>query len=76
MRYNEIIEGLKKAPYDFIANNYWQMSRQQLKDVILELLAQFEGLEYEHIKKELITNLLDFKGWDDYIDDEKNEPNA
>lgn len=38
MENKEILEGLKKASYDFIANNYYKLSKEQLKDILLEYI--------------------------------------
>lgn len=35
----ELIEAIKNGnSYDFIANNYWKMSKEQLKDALLEYI--------------------------------------
>ena len=66
MEENEILEGLKSGkPYDFIANNYYRMDKGQLKDIILELLAQFEGKIYEGIINQLVENLVEYRSWDE-----------
>lgn len=66
MEDKEILEGLKSGrPYDFIANNYYKMDKAQLKDIILELLAQFEGKVYEGVVNELVQNLVEYKGWEE-----------
>ena len=63
MNENEMLKELEKAPYDFVANNYWRMEKSQLKDIILEILAQFDGVEYDNLKKELVKNLFEFREW-------------
>lgn len=65
MNRKEILEGLKDRPYDFIANNYYQISKEDLKDIILEILALFDGEEYNKLKKELIESLRDYRQWDE-----------
>lgn len=66
MEENEILEGLKSGkPYDFIANNYYRMDKGQLKDIILELLAQFEGKIYEGIINQLVENLVEYRSWNE-----------
>lgn len=38
---NDFIEALKNdTSYDFIANNYYKMDKNDLKDIILELLYE------------------------------------
>lgn len=66
MNDKEILEGLKKTPYDFIACNYYKMSKEQLKDIALELLALSlfdDAKTYEKARKELVENLIECKGW-------------
>lgn len=66
MEDKEILEGLKSGrPYDFIANNYWKMDKENLRDIILEILAQFDGKVYEGIIEELVKNLVEYKGWEE-----------
>jgi hypothetical protein len=66
MEDKEILEGLKSSsPYGFIANNYCEMSKEQLKDIILELLGQFNGQVYEGIINELIEGLTECRGWEE-----------
>lgn len=38
MNEKEILKGLKNASYDFIANNYYKLSKEQLKDILLEYI--------------------------------------
>ena len=38
MERKEILKGLKKASYDFIANNYYKMDKETLKDILLEYI--------------------------------------
>lgn len=64
MEDKEILDGLKSGrPYDFIASNYYRMDKEQLRDIILELLAQFNGLQYERILAELKQALIDYRCW-------------
>lgn len=47
----EIMKAIEeKRLYDFIANNYWQMSKEELKDVLLEVIwcndPTDENIEY------------------------------
>lgn len=66
MEEKEILKGLKSGrPYDFIANNYYNISKEKLKDIILELLAQFDGKIYESVVNELVENLVEYKGWEE-----------
>lgn len=66
MEDNEIIEGLKSGrAYDFVANNYWKMDKEQLKDIILELLALLDDKVCEkNYIKELTENLIIYKSWE------------
>lgn len=48
-RHQELIKAaLDRRLYDFIANHYWEFGKDELKDVILELIyAAFEGTTAE-----------------------------
>ena len=60
----EVLKGLKSGkPYEFVANNYLCMSKLQLKDIILEILIQFDGTIYENVVNELVENLIEYRGW-------------
>lgn len=64
MSNDEILEGIKSGRfYDFVAKNYYKMDKEQLRDIILELLAQFNGLQYERILAELKQALIDYRCW-------------
>jgi hypothetical protein len=66
MEQREILEGLKSGrPYDFIANNYCKMDKTDLKDIILELLGQFDGNFYETVVNTLAENLVEYKSWEE-----------
>ena len=54
-----LLEQLKEAVsnhniYDFIANNYWKMSKEELKDIILEL----DFTIYSVVKNETLKNSI------------------
>ena len=54
----EILKACKDGTlYDFIANNYWKMSKEELKDVCLE--AVYLADNDEEIGKELEERLCD-----------------
>lgn len=67
---NSIMENLIKCmyetperTYDYIVNNYWQMSKEELKDVCKELLYEIsrtneEADILENVAAELEDNLL------------------
>ena len=65
MEEKEILQGLNDKPYDFVANNYYKMSKEQLKDIILEILAQFDGADYEEVKTTLVKNLKEYRSWEE-----------
>ena len=56
---DEIMKAIEENRlYDFIANNYWNISKEELKDVILELIWTF--MDSPHLEEEiqqLLTNL-------------------
>ena len=64
MEDKEILEGLKttNCPYDFIANNYWKMSHEQLKDLLLEIIAITDT---DTIKDCVVEGLVEYKGWEE-----------
>lgn len=62
----ELIEVLKnnpKAAYDFIANNYYKMSKEELKDVVKELLYSIHTnttkAEHDKILQDAAEELAD-----------------
>lgn len=63
----EFIEVLKNNPdnaYDFICNNYYKMSKEELKDIVKELLfAVYDNVintaEYNKIMNDVATELED-----------------
>lgn len=62
----EIMEGLDSSiPYDFIANNYWRIDDDNMRDLILELIALYDRYEWENVKDKLINNLCEYKNWDE-----------
>jgi uncharacterized hydantoinase/oxoprolinase family protein len=54
----ELVDGLKTAfetgrVYDFIAKNYWKMSKDELKDILLEIVdAETRGMNGEEMTAE------------------------
>lgn len=61
----EVIRNMEHdTDYDFIANNYWNMDKTDLKDIILELLYGIYENEKHGIdaKEEAIENLKE--RWD------------
>lgn len=63
----EFIEVLKNNPdgaYDFICNNYYKMSKEELKDITKELLyAVYDNVtkaEHNKILNDAATELKDF----------------
>lgn len=68
MEYTEIIEGIKeKGMFDFISQNYHLLSKEDLKDICMEMdYACYEELDksdYKKVKEETI-DLLNEK-WND-----------
>ena len=62
---DEIMKAIEENRlYDFIANNYWRMSKDELKDVILELAWVCSDINTnEETKQQLLTNLSE--RWED-----------
>lgn len=69
MENKEILKGLKKTPYDFVANNYYKMDKEQLKDIILELICIADDLDDtwdgDDYRDKLVNNLIEWKSWDE-----------
>ena len=62
MEIKEIIEGVKKEGiFDFIVNNYWKLSKEDLRDVVKELdyaiYSMYPKNEYDKIVNEFCKNL-------------------
>lgn len=62
MEIKEIIEGVKKEGiFDFIVNNYWKLSKENLRDVAKELdyaiYSMYPKNEYDKIVNEFCKNL-------------------
>lgn len=62
MEIKEIIEGIKKEGiFDFIVNNYWKLSKEDLRDVAKELgyaiYSMYPKNEYDKIVNEFCKNL-------------------
>ena len=69
MTKKEIIEGLNSnMAYDFIANNYWKMDTEDMRDLLEELIALYDRYEWENVKDKLINNLCEYKNWDELED--------
>ena len=62
----DLLEKMKEQDlYDFVANNYWNMSKEQLKEVILSILGVVYD-EYAHSNK-------DWKDFEKKVHDEYKE---
>ena len=48
MEKEEIIEGLKRSESDFVANNYYKMTKEQLKELVIDAIYV---LDKEGVKK-------------------------
>ena len=70
---NEILKAIKEDRlYDFIANNYWQIERETLRDLILEIYYIFKyetSLEIEEhfktINEKIIDSLKENRDWEE-----------
>ena len=66
MEIKKIIEGVKKEGiFDFIANNYWKLSKEDLRDVAKELdydiYSMYPKNEYDKIVNEFCKNLKELE---------------
>lgn len=60
----KIVNAIKQDRlYDYIANNYWNISKDDLKDIALELIVSRNN-------KELIDNLVNYRF--DYLKEEED----
>lgn len=54
---DEVMKAIEENKlYDFIANNYWNMDKAELKDIILELIWVYD--EYGQASEEQRQHLL------------------
>lgn len=53
---NKIIEVLrtKGSIYDLVANHYWEMSKEELKDLLLEFIYVTDESNYDDVADELV----------------------
>lgn len=64
---NDFIEALNEGrAYDYIAQNYWQMSKEDLKDILLEFI--YEADESTIMDREFDTDNVISEIEDRYID--------
>lgn len=71
---NEILKAIKEDRlYDFIANNYWKMSAEISRDLLLELIYEIYFNSYQYSSKEdrqglnenLIESLKQNRDWEE-----------
>lgn len=67
MEDKEILEILakEKRPYDFVANNYWRLSKEQLRDLYLEAIGNITNDAYHSIVDHLAEWLVEYRGWEE-----------
>ena len=58
--------------YDFIANHYWEIDKETLRDLILEIFYTLriertieEETEIGNLANDLINKLVDNRGWEE-----------
>ena len=70
----EILKAIKEDRlYDFIANNYWKMSAEISRDLLLELIYEIYFNSYQYSSKEdrqglnenLIESLKENRDWEE-----------
>ena len=63
----EILQAIKDNKlYSFIANNYYQIKAEKLKDIILELyflVTEEFNIHDKELNNKLIEYLEEYKGW-------------
>lgn len=71
---NEILKAIKEDRlYDFVANNYWKMSAEISRDLLLELIYEIYFNSYQYSSKEdrqglnenLIESLKENRDWEE-----------
>lgn len=69
----EIIQAIKDNNlYDYISNNYWKMSKEHLRDLILEIIYMFY-FDYEYsiegdrqlLNKHIVECLKENREWEE-----------
>lgn len=53
----EILKELEKAPYDFVANNYYKLDKEELKNICLEAIYQLDETQTKNMLEELKDRL-------------------
>lgn len=53
MNEKEILKGLQERPMDFIANNYYNLSKEQLRDILKEFIYVATPQQTETVIEEL-----------------------
>ena len=69
---NKILQAIEEDRlYEFIANHYWEIEKETLKDLILEIFYTLriertveEETEIENLANDLINKLVDNRGWE------------
>lgn len=61
----KVIDALREGTiYDFIANNYYEMDKQDLKDILLEIAYAFYNkngvIAYEEMQKQVAQTLEEY----------------
>lgn len=69
----EIIQAIKKGKlYDYISNNYWKMSKEHLRDLILEITYMIY-FDYEYsidvdrqlLNEHIVESLKENRDWEE-----------
>ena len=65
----EILQAIKNNNlYGFIANNYYEIDKEKLKDIILELyfiVTEEFNINDKELNDKLIEYLEEYKGWEE-----------
>lgn len=70
---NEILKAIKEDRlYDFIANHYWEIKPEMLKDLILEIyyILRYEtdvdlGANMQETREKIIESLKENRDWEE-----------
>lgn len=62
----EIMQAIKEDRlYDFIANNYYKIDREETRDLILELIYFVYEENKKILNRQIIKNLKESRGWEE-----------
>lgn len=73
-QFTEVLKNNPDHAYDFIANNYWKMSKEELANIVKELLYGIKEYVYKPEYRDIMENVAD--ELDEQYDDQYQECKA